>query len=231
MERTTILPAAGVLLLLLVAGALALPDRTAARLAAADARAVRTLGEVAMAQVVARSLRLIDRDGDGTGEFGFLPDLRRAGPGGGPLLAVSLEETARPGTLRGGGFLYVVLLPAADGSPVEVARAADVRPGLAAQTFLAFAWPEGPGRTGSRSYLVNHDLLVFESPVTLAPDTPPAPPPRLWTVDPFTGQSTLPPPAPAQWNMLLPEAQRTWYRDRFAAAGLPLPLSLAPPGH
>jgi hypothetical protein len=229
MERTAILPAAGIILLLLVVGAVSLPDRTAGLLAAADARAVRTLGEIAVAQVLARSTRRIDRNGDGVGEFGFLPDLLAGGAGGPPALGVPFEETNRPGLFRAGGFIYHLLLPAADGTALDLPQAAAVDPRLAEQVFLAFAWPERPGREGRRAYSVNQDLLVLENVASPPSASMFQPLPKLWAVDPFTGQSMHPSLPPTLWSVLLPEAQRGWYRTRFTQAGLPLPASLATP--
>ncbi len=229
MERSLSFPILALSLGLLSVGIVALPDRAGRLTAADDARAVRTLQAVALEQFRLRASRVHDRDGDGAGEFGFLPDLwalpRTSLPEMSPAEGVSIYRYA--------GYLYRLWLPGPDGGPVGPDAAHTVDPVAAGRAFLALAWPERPGISGERAYSVTQEVLVREctAPVAdLLRRGAPAPPvPRLALTDRATGKSLLPAPPAATWPVLLPEAQRAWFQQRFREQGLPEPPALEAP--
>ncbi|MEN8149496.1 MAG: hypothetical protein ABFS86_06715 [Planctomycetota bacterium] len=227
-----------VLLLLFLVGLVAVPgilDRTRV---AQEAGAVRALQWIAAAQARFLSLpasAVVDRDGDGQAEHGFLPDLLRETPADGdwgpppPFMgAVDRDILEVP------GFYVTILLPAEDGAPLMLSRADRVDAAAAARTFAAVAWPMEAGRTGYRTYYVNHSLIVHENPnrenqggenqggenqkgeTNLSgPMLPVLPSPVLFTSNARTGAIVPPPALSPPWTMFLRRDQEKLLAKRL----------------
>jgi len=129
-----------------------------------EALAVAHLRAIASAQVLAQNLCVIDTDVDGVGEFAFLSELSGAraprGAGSGlkaPLLGDGYRKFAAGGCILEDGYLYRVYLPGARGAPVGEGRgeADSVSPDDAETEWICYAWPERPGESGERAFVVS----------------------------------------------------------------------------
>lgn len=140
---------------------------------------VNELAELALAQQQFAAGGHVDTDGDGTGEFGFLGELAgsarlridadghlAAAPLPEPMLPLPFAAIARRcATVH--GYHVQVFLPGRDGAWAAEAQdgggaGAAVDPQLAAQRFLALAWPARDGR-GQRAFaLVDGRVLATD---------------------------------------------------------------------
>lgn len=125
-----------------------------------------------------QSAAIVDTDGDGTGEFGFLAELSgasgyrtasgiSANPTSPAFITSVLGTTARRngGVGERAGYYYLVYLPT-DRGPA-VAESDPLAPGVAADAnrqevaFVCYAWPVRVGVTGRRAFVVSQQGEVF----------------------------------------------------------------------
>lgn len=142
----------------------AVPNYLSSKADANEATVVRTLRAVAAAQDAFRRAAIVDRDGDGIGEFGTLRELAAgAAPRG---RAKSVQVDIGPVDARGlahhAGHLFALFLPDATGRGIadDRARRNHVDPELAERHFTCIAWPVEQGRTGTHTWLVDASGLV-----------------------------------------------------------------------
>jgi len=169
-----------------IVASIAIPNLLSARVGANENAAIATLRSLAAAQAQFQSSALVDTDGDGGGEYGFLGELcgsvplRVSNAGGGveigsetidpPILPMSMTPQTTPSgagvTLRS-GYVFQVWLPDADMAGVcetGVARAgAGPGPSSANAEVLwcAYAWPLDLGKSGGRAFCINQDGDIF----------------------------------------------------------------------
>ena len=149
-----------------IVASIAIPNLLAARVGANEAAAIATLRNIHSAQMQAKVSGVIDRDGDGDGEYGSLAELAGAVelPSGEvmspPVLSRQFANVAG-GTVTRSGYHYRIFLPvvgstfAAEqengGSPAEVD--AD----RAERNYVIYAWPMEAGVTGNRVFVASQD--------------------------------------------------------------------------
>lgn len=145
-----------------------------------EERAIAILRKLRLAELQFRQQVVVDQDGDGRGEFGFLPEL--AGTvevrGGGwlnpPLIESSYGESAMRygGVAISDGYCFCCYLPgvkvAMVGSGNELKPLADavtdVSHAIAVDwqenNFLIYAWPVEPGQTGIRAFAISRSAGI-----------------------------------------------------------------------
>src|SRR5262249_30250297 len=103
---------------------------------------------------------LVDRDGDRTGEYGFLDELMGVAPArggtriGAPPLKGALEDAGN-GCGAASGYYFEVLLPGAKGVPVAATARESVDASLAERAFRVYAWPRENGKLGKHAFVVD----------------------------------------------------------------------------
>lgn len=143
----------------------AIPSLLGARTDANERTAAETLRKIASAQMEFRERAVIDRDGDGIGEFAYLGELNGliAPSGSGePLSSAFLPaefQTMRSGCLEKHGYFFRVDLPGSGGTWHSEAQEGGRTRTLAAdpteRAFLAYAWPVEVDTTGRRVFVID----------------------------------------------------------------------------
>lgn len=167
-----------------IVAAITIPNLLSVRLAANENAAIATLRSLAAAQAQFQATGLVDTDGDGGGEYGFLGELCGSTPlrvgttAGGvamgtemiapPILPMSMTPQTTPSgagvTLRS-GYVFQVWLPDADMAGVCETGAASAGPGPSSSSaevhWCAYAWPLDFGKSGGRAFCINQDGDIF----------------------------------------------------------------------
>lgn len=142
----------------------AVPNYLSSRALANEAAAIGTLRSISSAQSAFRSATLIDRDGDGEGEFGTLRELtgaatllastERLNP---PALPPSLAGVDNAGRALKSGYWFALYLPdsAGLGLPESAANRSGVDGDFAESHWTCLAWPLRHGASGVHTYFVN----------------------------------------------------------------------------
>ncbi len=214
-----------VLLIITVVAIVAIPDALSRITAREETRVFATLQRLAIAEQLFRKDRVSDMDGDGSGEFGFLPALLAPGPDGRPRLTLHDAFEPEADSIRIGSYRMAILLPNHEGFPVPLSAAASVDPKASARSFVAVAWPVRIGQSAYRAYAVNHELLVSEQRNEKNPLTGPQIPvfPPLVLYEPNTDRILLTPFWTFDWERVLPHAQARLVRAEAKRLSLPLP--------
>ena len=157
----------GVMLALLAAAAVVVPNRLADRRNANESAAIATLKNIGSAQAQLQASGLIDVDRDGMGEYGFLAELsgavvgrsgRRVAP---PVLSAAFGDLVESRATVG-GYLFQVYLPDhllqgviedADGGDAGNDNGVSAR--HAAALWCCYAWPVTRGWSGDRTFFTN----------------------------------------------------------------------------
>lgn len=161
--------------LLAVAGVMAWPDWVRSRMNGNESAAIATLKNLSSAQSQLQASGAQDANGNGSGEYGFFGELSGAAPLRNaepaqrvrltpPVLSAAFQRVEQ-GRVHRGGYVFELWLPAVGGgwiSERELAAGRQVDADAAETLWMCYAWPESPGSTGVRSFLVNHsgDILM-----------------------------------------------------------------------
>lgn len=136
----------------------AAPNLVASGTKFTEEHAVSRLREVWFAQGLAREAKLVDRDGDGAGEFTSMDRLLDAS---GAFLRQGVYKPAGPGVWRVEGYDVAIYLPGREG-PVLDPAASD--PDLAEQRWIAYAWPhERHEGVRQRVFFIDQDERICEA--------------------------------------------------------------------
>lgn len=157
---------------LLIAAVVA-PGLMRARIASNETTAIGKLRMLSTTQAQFQSAGIVDQDGDGEGEFGFLGEvLGRIEPRGRaqrPVPTWRVDNAFRfrgnDGIAEANGFYYLVYLPTAAGPATAdpgVALAphpdnADVQE----TRFVCYAWPASLGSTANRAFVISQQGQEF----------------------------------------------------------------------
>ena len=178
-----------VVVVIAILAGMTVPNFLAARLQANERSALASMRAIVNAQFQARSQALVDSNGDGLGEFGFLGELAGQRPARGtasrispPVLSVAMGMVDNTGTIARSGYLFRVFLPnaAGVGVPETSAGLASVDPVLAVDFWAAMAWPAAYGQsgmntlwTGSRGEILKAKAAAYSGPLaTIYPSAP-----------------------------------------------------------
>ena len=179
-----------VVAIIAVIAAIAIPSLIASRLSSNETAAIGTLKTLHTAQSQFQQRALVDRDGDGVGEYGGFRELSgavspraAAGAPANPLLRPPLMSdafgiTLRPwGHVQRNGYLFQICLPLGNSGR----RYPELRSGLfhtsvnqdsAETAWVCYAWPQTYGSTGSRTFCINQVgvIVATDDPAYTGPD-------------------------------------------------------------
>ena len=157
-------------LALVVAGLIAVPGLLRSRIGSGETSPIGSLKSFSAAQEQFRSQKLVDQDQDGEGEYGTIGELsgNRALRGGGravsmsPFLPSIFEPTGPGGSGVKSGYFFIVYLCGKTRSFTD----ADVQTGqgvdLQEQNFVAYAWPQQHGKTGTRVFAMDAQGTIMQ---------------------------------------------------------------------
>jgi prepilin-type N-terminal cleavage/methylation domain-containing protein len=151
----------------------ALPNLLSSRITANESAAISTMKHIVSAQSVVTTMRSIDQDGDGIGEYGWLAEMAGSinvrdatGPNNGPLLdppsmAKSLGAVNANGVAVKSGYMFGLVLPAAGGAGLSEAGGGGSPtgedPDLCEQYWVVYGWPTRYAVSGNRAFCVNQE--------------------------------------------------------------------------
>jgi hypothetical protein len=142
------------------------PHGGRSRLSSNHASAQGSLKAIAAGQEQLKSEVLIDRDGDGEGEYGFLSELAMTRRGrlpdsvseASPFIPRILGMLDPSGVACKAGYCFQLYLPGLGGPMKEKDGIPNVDPKLTdlhEKNFFLFAWPQRTGITGSRFFVMS----------------------------------------------------------------------------
>ncbi len=169
----TLIELLSVITIVTILAIIAVPSLFSGRLLANEVATIGTLRSIASAQSVFRQRQVVDQDGDGQGEYGFLRELAGAVmPRGGasvlepPAISQTLGNVVGTGVATKSGYALVMFLPSGTGVPV-MEPAGDfpgANPDDAKSQELAwacYAIPLAIKSTGNRAFVVNQQAQVY----------------------------------------------------------------------
>lgn len=173
-----ILKALGKIVLLAAIGAaiavlawtMAMPNLVCGPINAAESAASATLKNIQRAEEEFRERRVLDTDGDGKGEFGWLGELAGIAPLRGdtagrlldpPVLSKAFGEV-QAGHVQRSDYLFCMWLPAVGGGWARQGDKAAIDADAAETQFCIYAWPANPG-AHKRAFFTNASGDVFAS--------------------------------------------------------------------
>ncbi|MEE8104084.1 MAG: DUF2950 family protein [Planctomycetota bacterium] len=174
-----------VIAIIAIIAAIAIPNLLSARLNANETAAIATLRNIISAQAQFQATARADENLNGIGEYGFFTEMSGGiGVRGGatlnpPVLSTAFRTADANGVVSRSGYLFIIGLPTAAGTPALVSTIGTVDPDLAETTWACYAWPTSYGNTGNRSFFVNQggDIIATEDPSYSGPNGSGAPMP------------------------------------------------------
>jgi hypothetical protein len=166
------------------------PPKSHSSVAANEAAAISTLRSIAVGEAQIRARGVIDTNGDGVGEYGYLAELagtkaRRVSAQGVPAAGSNFTDRIERPVLRGtlgkldfssaefAGYRFELWLPGPTiNHAVEGVREDNTGGKLAAPFpnprngagfWCCYAWPVRVGETGKRAFFVNQEGLILDS--------------------------------------------------------------------
>ncbi|GEM_PF-2571109 len=174
---TVVSGALGVFLLLFLvpfAAAISIPLMMRSHVGANESNAMGSLKAISTGQVMFMSDGLVDQNGNGRGEFGFLSELGGAAPcrkSGTQVesefyIPAVLGKVDAHGVAKKNGYCFKVYLPDGRGGAVEetdreVPRVGREGARMQERAFIVYAWPEEPGKTGLRMFAIDPQGMIF----------------------------------------------------------------------
>lgn len=168
--------AGGVVLALAgAAGAVAVPNLRSANLNRNESAAIATLKNISSAQSQMQACGLLDRNGNGSGEYAYFAELSGGvklpgmdQPLTPPVLSQAFQAVVG-GRVERSGYLFEMILPDAQMQAVRegpdggrAGQQGSVDPALAETLWACYAWPASQGWSGKRTFFVNQsgDVLA-----------------------------------------------------------------------
>jgi hypothetical protein len=164
-----------------IIASVAIPKLLSARLEANESAAIASLRSLASAQAQFQSVAALDRDGDGTGEYGLLGELSGGRPVRGAnhvmepaMLGTSFAQLTPDGAggavVQRSGYYYQVWLhdersvAICDPAEPQSVQWQQLDPDISEIVWSAYAWPVHPGQTGNRAFYIDQegDLLACD---------------------------------------------------------------------
>lgn len=158
-----------------IAGAVAIPNLRSANLNANESAAIATLKNISSAQSQLQASGVLDCNGNGAGEYGYFAELsggvRLPGkdqPMTPPVLSQAFRDVVG-GRVERSGYLFEMILPDAQMQAVRegpdggrAGQAGSVDPSQAETLWACYAWPASQGWSGKRTFFVNQsgDVLA-----------------------------------------------------------------------
>ena len=171
-----------VVAIIAIIAAIAIPGLLRSRLGTNEASAIGSLRSLATSQAQFQNQNIVDQDGDGTGEFGFLGEL--AGncqcrvssiiQNQSPFIAAILGVRDVSGISQKSGYVFRMYLPGA-AAPVltegsnSAPEAVDIPAANNQEVrWACYGWPNTIGQSGNRIFFVNQSTDVYSSANTIA---------------------------------------------------------------
>jgi prepilin-type N-terminal cleavage/methylation domain-containing protein len=166
-----------VVAIIAIIAAIAIPSLISSRIASYETSAQGTLRSLAAAETTFVTRCIVDQDGDGSGEYGFLQELtgyviprgRAAVLPTGEGISSALGKVDANGISGKSGYCFQVWLPTA-GGPAESETGGAV-PALSTTDanvqetrWACYSWPVDHGSTGYRCFVVNQQAEVYQAP-------------------------------------------------------------------
>ncbi len=145
-----------------------------ARAESYEVAAAGTLRALAAAQSTFVARCIVDQDGDGAGEYGYLQELaggviprtRKVALAPGEVFSSVFGTTDKHGVVHNIGYCYVLFLPTGAGpaareSDGAVPRAKWEDANRQETRWIAYAWPQEHGVTGTLAFAINQQCEVY----------------------------------------------------------------------
>lgn len=172
-----------------IMSAVAIPKLMVARNNANEAAAIATLRNICSAQAQFQVSCAADRNGNGMGEYGSFGELTGTTPLPSgelldpPVLSAKLAVAERGCAVRS-GYVYKMFLPGTGAVPLAEQSGGGAPEGVDADDaevyWLAYAWPQDLGSSGSRVFAIDQEGDIYYafahelSPPCSGPEHPPA---------------------------------------------------------
>lgn len=155
--------------------AMAIPNWLASNRNANESAAIATLKNLSSAQAQIQAIGIIDPNGNGQGGYGFFSEMAgtmavRSKPGAEPVRCSPPVVSAsfgspENGRVHRGGYVFEMLLPAADGgwaTEHDFVNGRKLDESKCETLWLCYAWPESYDWSGKRAFMLNQsgDVLV-----------------------------------------------------------------------
>ncbi|MCI0343722.1 MAG: DUF2950 family protein [Planctomycetales bacterium] len=160
------------------------PSRSSRKIGTNESSAIGTLRALTTAQEQFKQQAVVDQDGNGTGEYGWLGELAGIDPTRGtggvagpkmstsPFIASILGVKDSEGRAQKSGYYYRLFLPAAGAGPAKAETQAHAGTGSSADAdnqevrWACYAWPVKPGVSGNRAFFAGHQGEVYATAAT-----------------------------------------------------------------
>jgi prepilin-type N-terminal cleavage/methylation domain-containing protein len=164
-----------VVAIIAIIAAIAIPSLISSRIASYETAAAGTLRSLAAAETTFATRCIVDQDGDGAGEYGYLQELtgyviprtRNVVLPAGEGISSALGKVDANGISAKSGYCFQVWLPTGAGAESETALAvpvADTNKANYQETrWMAYSWPVDHGSTGYRCFAVNQQAEVYQA--------------------------------------------------------------------
>jgi len=166
-----------VVAIIAIIAAIAIPSLISSRIASYETSASATLRSLAAAETTFVTRNIVDQNGNGSGEYGFLQELtgyviprsKTALLPTGEGISAALGKTDANGISTKSGYCFQLWLPTAAG-PAEhegakTVPAANALDAPAQETrWACYSWPVQHGSTGYRCFVVNQQAEVYQAP-------------------------------------------------------------------
>jgi prepilin-type N-terminal cleavage/methylation domain-containing protein len=173
-----------VVAIIAIIASIAIPNMLSSRMAANEAAAIATMRQLTSCQAQVKTSAMIDGDGDGVGEYGYLGELAgtafvRTFSGGvqtisttkklTPPVASSAFGNVTNSHTKRSGYLFQVWLPDAAGLGVPEDPNGGADPGRLPDpdqcevTWCAYAWPVSYGNSSKRTFFVNQQGDILQT--------------------------------------------------------------------
>jgi prepilin-type N-terminal cleavage/methylation domain-containing protein len=171
-----------VVAIIAIIAAIAIPGLLRSRIGTNESSAIGSLRSLSTAQAQFQSQAVVDQDGDGTGEFGWLGELA----GNSQVRVTSLQMNQSPfiaailgvrdasGVSQKSGYMFRMYLPGdaaalTEGSATTgEANATGNGPNFQEVRWGCYGWPNTRTQSGNRAFFVNHSGDVVQSANTAA---------------------------------------------------------------
>jgi prepilin-type N-terminal cleavage/methylation domain-containing protein len=166
-----------VVAIIAIIAAIAIPSLISSRIASYETAAQGTLRSLAAAETTFVTRCIVDQDGDGSGEYGFLQELtgyaiprgRAAMLPAGEGISSALGKVDANGISSKSGYCFQLWLPTDAGvaeteGPAGTVPAASATDANVQETrWACYSWPVDHGSTGYRCFVVNQQAEVYQA--------------------------------------------------------------------